>query len=60
MATNTRQLAFGALLLLASTIVILGVGVRGSAIPGVLAALAAIGMAAGSLLVGLSELDAAV
>lgn len=60
MATDTRKLTIGAVLLLVSTIIILGVGVRGSMLPGALAALAALGLAAGSLLVGLSERETTV
>jgi len=60
MATDRRKLALGAALLLVSTVVILSVGVRGSGVPVALAALGALGMAAGSLLVGLSERNATV
>lgn len=60
MATDTRKLGLGALLLIVSTLAILGVGIQGSGLPLVLAALAALGLAAGSLLVGLSETDTAV
>ncbi|MFB6171705.1 MAG: hypothetical protein ABEJ23_04175 [Haloarculaceae archaeon] len=60
MATDTRRMGLGALLLIVSSLVILAVGVRGSGLPVLLAALGALGMAAGSLLVGLSETDAAV
>lgn len=60
MATDTRKLGLGALLLIVSSLVILGVGVQGSGLPLLLAALAALGLAAGSLLVGLSETDTAV
>ncbi|WP_435195798.1 hypothetical protein [Natronomonas sp. EA1] len=60
MATDTRKVALGVLLLVASTVVILATGTRGSEVPGILAGLGALGMAAGSLLVGMSEENAAV
>lgn len=60
MATDTRKLGLGALLLIVSSLVILGVGIQGSGFPLLLATLAALGLAAGSLLVGLSETDTAV
>lgn len=60
MATDTRKLGLGALLLVVSSLVILGVGVQGSGLPLLLATLAALGLAAGSLLVGLSETETAV
>lgn len=60
MATNTRKLALGVLLLVVSSIVILAAGFIDSAVPAVLAGVAALGMAGGSLLVGLSEDGAGV
>lgn len=60
MATDVRKLGLGAVVLLASSIAILATGTLGVSIPNVLAGVAALGLAAGSLLVGLSEDDAAV
>lgn len=60
MATDVRKLGLGAVVLLASSIAILATGILGTPLPDLLAALAALGLAAGSLLVGLSEEDAAV
>lgn len=60
MATDVRKLGFGALVLVASSILILGTGFTDAPIPDPMAAAAAIGLAVGSLLVGLSEDDAAV
>jgi hypothetical protein len=55
MATNTRKIGLGVLLLLASTAIILGTGQLGSALHPALGSLAALGLAAGALLVGTSE-----
>ncbi|MFT4883042.1 MAG: hypothetical protein ACI8U4_000540 [Natronomonas sp.] len=60
MATDVRKLGLGAVVLLASSIAILATGILGTPLPDLLAALAALGLAAGALLVGLSEEDAAV
>jgi hypothetical protein len=60
MATDVRKLGLGAVVLLASSIAILATGTLGASIPNVLAGAAALGLAAGALLVGLSEDDAAV
>ena len=60
MATDMQKLVLGVLLLVVSSLIILGVGIRGSGLPLLLATLAALGMAAGSLLVGLSGTDTAV
>jgi hypothetical protein len=59
MATDVRKLGLGAVVLLASSIAILATGSIAS-VPNVLAGVAALGLAAGALLVGLSEDDAAV
>jgi hypothetical protein len=59
MATDVRKLGLGAVVLLASSIAILATGSI-SSVPNVLAGVAALGLAAGALLVGLSEDDAAV
>jgi hypothetical protein len=56
MAADTKKIAGGAGLLLVSSVILLGTGVSNS-IPAVLVALAAIGMAAGALLLGTSEGD---
>jgi hypothetical protein len=60
MATDTRKVVIGALLLVASSVVILATGSLNTEIPAALAALGALGMAAGALLVGMSEENAAV
>ena len=55
MATDTRQVGIGVFLLVVSTALILGSGQLGSAIPPILGSVAALGLAAGALLVGTSE-----
>jgi hypothetical protein len=60
MATNVRKLGIGVALLVASALVIIGTGTMQAPVPDPLAAVAAIGLAAGSLLVGLSEDNAGV
>jgi len=55
MATDTRKVALGVLLLVVSSALILGTGTIDIGIPTVAAALAALGLAAGALLVGTSE-----
>lgn len=55
MATDRRKVALGAVLLLVSTVLILGTGPINVGIPGVAAGVAALGLAAGALLVGTSE-----
>jgi len=60
MATDVRKLGLGAAVLLVSSIVIIATGTMGTPVPDLLAAVAALGLAAGALLVGLSEDDAAV
>ena len=55
MATDTRKVAAGALLLLVSTALILVTGTSGLAVPLVVATVATLGLAAGSLLLGTSE-----
>jgi hypothetical protein len=54
MTTERQRFGLGGLLLIISTVLILGLTVVNSAIPSVFAGVAAIAMAAGSLLVGLS------
>ena len=60
MATNVRKLGIGVALLVVSALVIIGTGTMQAPIPDPLAAVAALGLAAGSLLVGLSEDNAGV
>ena len=60
MATNVRKLGAGAALLVVSGLLIIGTGTMQVPIPNPLAAVAALGLAAGSLLVGLSEDNAGV
>ncbi|WP_254838346.1 hypothetical protein [Natronomonas marina] len=60
MATDVRKLGIGAAALLVSSIVILAAGTMQTPVPDLLAGVAALGLAAGSLLVGMSEDDAAV
>ena len=55
MATDTRKVVLGPLLLVASSAIILGTGQLGSGVPAWAASLAALGMAAGALFVGTSE-----
>ena len=60
MATDVRKLGLGAAVLFVSSIVIIATGTMGTPVPDLLAAVAALGLAVGALLVGLSEDDAAV
>jgi hypothetical protein len=60
MATDVRKLGLGAVVLLVSSIAILATGMPGISIPNLISGVAALGLAAGALLVGLSEEDAAV
>lgn len=60
MATDVRKLGIGVALLVVSALVIIGTGTMQVALPSPLAAVAAIGLAGGSLLVGLSEQNAGV
>lgn len=55
MATDTRKVGVGVLLLVASTVIILGTGQLGSGFHPTLASLAALGLVAGALLVGTSD-----
>ena len=55
MATDTRKVAIGAVLLVASSALILATGTQGSGIPPVGVSIAALGLAAGSLYLGTSE-----
>ena len=60
MATDVRKLGLGAVALLVSSIVILLTGVMNTPVPDLLVGVAALGLAGGALLVGMSEDDAAV
>lgn len=60
MTTDTRKAGIGALLLLASTAVLLSTGTMGTTVPTLLGAVGAVGLAVGALLVGLSEEGATV
>jgi hypothetical protein len=55
MVPNTAKIGLGALLLLVSSGLILATGTLGSALPVVSASIAALGLAAGALLVGTAE-----
>ncbi|WP_332898403.1 MULTISPECIES: hypothetical protein [unclassified Haladaptatus] len=55
MSNEKTRVTFGTLALLVSTIVLFAISFLGSPVPVVLGALAALGMAAGSLLIGTSE-----
>lgn len=55
MVQNKHKIMLGAVLLLVSSVLILGVGVQGIGLPTVAGSLAALGLAAGSLLIGTSE-----
>lgn len=55
MATEMRDLGIGGLLLVVSTALILGIAPAGSAVPSALGGLATLVMAAGALIIGLSE-----
>jgi hypothetical protein len=55
MATNATKIGLGVVLLLISSALILGTGVQGLNLPVVGASIAALGLAAGALLVGTSE-----
>lgn len=55
MATDTRKVILGAVLLAVSTVLILGTGTIDIGIPAAAGGLAALGMAAGALLIGTSE-----
>lgn len=60
MASDLRKVALGVVLLAVSSVVVIGYGVRGGPIPPVAAAGGAVGIVAGTLLLGLSEEDARV
>jgi hypothetical protein len=60
MPTDTRKLGVGAVVLVVSSLLILATGVVTAPIPSETAALAAIGIALGTLLVGLSDEDIGV
>lgn len=60
MATEIQNLGIGGFLLVISTVLILAITTIGSAIPSALGGLATLTMAAGALIVGLSEDGASV
>jgi hypothetical protein len=60
MATETRKAGIGGLLLVVSTVLILGVTTLTGTIASVLSAVASLAMAAGALIFGLSEEGAGV
>lgn len=60
MQTEKQRLGIGTLLLVVSTVLILGVAFVGSVVPSTLGGLATLSMAAGALIVGLSEENAGV
>lgn len=60
MATDKNKLLLGAGLLVLSSVIILGIGSASVPLPSPLGAIAALGMAAGALLVGFSERGARV
>lgn len=60
MATEKRDLGIGVLLLVVSTVLILGIAPVGSAVPSALGGIATLVMAAGALIIGLSEDGAGV
>lgn len=60
MATDLRKAVLGVLLLLTSTAVIMATGTLSVGVPAFLGAIAALGLAAGSVLFGLSGEDTAV
>ena len=55
MATDTRKIGLGAVLLVISSVLIFGVALQGLDLPLLVGSVAALGLAAGSLLVGISE-----
>jgi hypothetical protein len=55
MATDTTKIGLGVVLLLISSVLILGTGVQGLNLPTIGATVAALGLAAGALLVGTSD-----
>lgn len=55
MATDKRKVGIGVALLLISSVLIVGTGQVEAGLPDILGSLAALGLAAGALLVGTSE-----
>jgi len=55
MATDTTKIGLGVILLLISSVLILGTGLQGLQLPVVGASIAALGLAAGALLVGTAD-----
>ncbi|MFQ3283506.1 MAG: hypothetical protein ACI9TI_001261 [Natronomonas sp.] len=60
MATDTRKLVLGAIALAVGSVLIFAVGILNTPLPGPTSAVAALAIAAGALLVGLSEVGAGV
>jgi hypothetical protein len=60
MASDWRKVALGLLLLAVSSVVVVGYGLRDGPIPPLAAAVGAVAVVAGTLLLGLSEEDASV
>ncbi len=52
---DTTKIGLGAFLLVISSVLLLAIGTRGSGIPMLLGGIAALGMAAGSLLIGVTN-----
>ncbi|WP_181690978.1 hypothetical protein [Natronomonas sp. LN261] len=55
MPTGTQKLVLGAIALGVGSVLIFASGLLGSPVPGIAAAVAAVAMTAGTLLIGLSE-----
>jgi hypothetical protein len=60
MASDMRKVAVGVVLLAVSSVAVVGYGLRDGPIPPAVAAVGAVGIVAGTLLLGLSEEDAGV
>jgi hypothetical protein len=60
MASDWRKVGLGLLLLMVSSVVVVGYGLRNGPIPPAVAVGGAVGVVAGTLLLGLSEEDASV
>jgi hypothetical protein len=60
MASDWRKVALGVVLLAVSSVVVVGYGLKNGPIPPAAAAAGAVGIVAGTLLLGLSEEDASV
>lgn len=60
MASDMRKVAVGVVLLVVSSVVVVGYGLRDGPIPPAVAVVGAVGIVAGTLFLGLSEEDAGV